>query len=425
MKAILLFTILLLTTPCFSQKLVTITKTIKVEEKYNIKQASFRQSIPIDVKDKQSIIKLNIDPKADTLYSESGEMYAKWDISDFRVGDSIKINFLMAIHPYDFHSSQNKTNNSQRSIDLDAYLKNDNNLNLNSKKIESKAKKLSEGSDLKTVKNVFNFVTNHMQYEPMKGHSKGAKKSLENGIGDCTEYSELMVALCRASKIPARVISGYALIDNKKVEYHSWVEVFLAEYGWTPFDPTFADNESTNTTFDKMKNLYVYLSNSAQHLHDYREFEYTSNHYKLDFGIEAKWKDITLVKHFELLKLYNKDNHLKTKMLLDTLLQCAPNNKQYITFQAVTQARLGNFDKAQSLLQTAWSSAANNLEKSSVLYAFTNYFALKGDLDSAISYLEKAVELGFSNIIHVINDRDLKSLIEMPRFKEIVESMEK
>lgn len=420
MKILFSLFISLLSTICISQKLVSITKTIILEKKYSITEAYFRESLPIDIKHKQSIIEINLNPKADAIYFDSGVMHAKWNISDFEEGDSIKVNIVMAINKYDLETTIKNPSTVQTAIDLDQYLKDAKNLNIENNKIRDTAMGLKGDDDYETVNNVFNFVTNHMQYNSFKQQNRSAKKALKQGKGDCTEYSELMISLCRANGIPAKIVTGYTLNNNEIVENHNWVEVYLAKNGWTPFDPTFADAENTNTTFLNMNNVYVYLSNSRNHIIDFYEYKYNSKHYKFDVVVDTHWKDITRIKHFELIKLYNEYDHQKTKKLLDTLLISAPNKNQYIMFQAITQARLKNFNEAQSLLQSAWTNTNNNLEKASVLYAFTNYYALKGDIESALSHLEKAIELGFTNSSHILQDRDLESLRGIPRFKEIV-----
>ncbi|HTL53776.1 MAG TPA: transglutaminase-like domain-containing protein [Planctomycetota bacterium] len=54
--------------------------------------------------------------------------------------------------------------------------------------------------------------------------------------GDCTEHANLVVALARASGIPARICRGLVL-EEGELNAHQWAEVFLAGYGGTPLDP--------------------------------------------------------------------------------------------------------------------------------------------------------------------------------------------
>lgn len=57
---------------------------------------------------------------------------------------------------------------------------------------------------------------------------------LANRWFDCRIGSALLVALCRAKGIPARLIGGYLLWAAPTEHY--WIEAWLPDRGWTPFD---------------------------------------------------------------------------------------------------------------------------------------------------------------------------------------------
>ena len=233
-----------------------------------------------------------------------------------------------------------------------------------------------------------------------------------------------MISLGRANGILAKIVSGYTLQNNLRVGYHNWVEVYLEKNGWTPFDPTFADAENSYTSFYSMFNEYVYLSNSMEHIHNYKDYAYRSKNHKLKLQITPRWKEITKIKYFEAIKSYNGNDDQKTKKLFDTLLIVDPENINYVLFQGVTNARLGNFNKANILLQKAWTIADNEVFKIKVIYAFSNFYSLKGDVESALSYLERAIEMGYDRKELILQDRDLVAIKDMPRFKEIIERIE-
>ena len=62
--------------------------------------------------------------------------------------------------------------------------------------------------------------------------------------GGATSFSSAFCVLARASDVPARVVSGWAIspTPDEQVVYsdqsHQWAEVGLQEFGWIPFDPT-------------------------------------------------------------------------------------------------------------------------------------------------------------------------------------------
>lgn len=93
--------------------------------------------------------------------------------------------------------------------------------------------------------------------------------------GFCQQFASAMAVLCRAQKIPARVVTGYApgsysVIGNKYVyrdrNAHAWVEVYFDGLGWVMFDPTPASSdlfslsrvrEMASNTIGFLENLFV------------------------------------------------------------------------------------------------------------------------------------------------------------------------
>jgi hypothetical protein len=58
---------------------------------------------------------------------------------------------------------------------------------------------------------------------------------LDQGIFDCQLGSTLLISLCRALSIPARLVSGYLLYSVAPL-CHYWAEVFIPDRGWVPVD---------------------------------------------------------------------------------------------------------------------------------------------------------------------------------------------
>lgn len=71
------------------------------------------------------------------------------------------------------------------------------------------------------------------------GSSDGSTTATDTFLsrqGVCRDYAHLLISLCRASDIPARMVSAYAL-DLDPPDFHAVVEVFLAGE-WHLVDPT-------------------------------------------------------------------------------------------------------------------------------------------------------------------------------------------
>jgi hypothetical protein len=111
----------------------------------------------------------------------------------------------------------------------------------NHAKIIEKAQEITRRVDDPYVKArlIYDFVVSYLHYE-IQEEERGALWALENRVGDCSEYSYLFAALCRAAGIPARIQAGFAFhsADQFLKDGHMWAEYYLENYGWVPVDAT-------------------------------------------------------------------------------------------------------------------------------------------------------------------------------------------
>jgi transglutaminase-like putative cysteine protease len=84
---------------------------------------------------------------------------------------------------------------------------------------------------------LFRFVRGHMTYVYPPPGGRGASVALREGRGDCGQYADLFIALCRGVGVPARFVGGFNLGDSS-VGSHAWAEVLLPSGEWVPIDPT-------------------------------------------------------------------------------------------------------------------------------------------------------------------------------------------
>jgi transglutaminase-like putative cysteine protease len=72
--------------------------------------------------------------------------------------------------------------------------------------------------------------------------ARSAAEALDLGAGACQDQAHVLVACCRAARVPARYVSGYVLDEGSgAVASHAWADVWLGpEQGWLSLDVTHA-----------------------------------------------------------------------------------------------------------------------------------------------------------------------------------------
>jgi hypothetical protein len=96
-----------------------------------------------------------------------------------------------------------------------------------------------ERDRLKIVKRFFHYLIDELMcglvhYDQIDAEAPG-DWVLDHGWYDCQLGSSLLVSMCRASAIPARLLSGH-MMYRLAPGFHYWAEVWIDEKGWTPFD---------------------------------------------------------------------------------------------------------------------------------------------------------------------------------------------
>jgi len=228
----------------------------------------FTTVIPDDYESRQDIKNISYSIKPSEVFSSSYTKYAKFvilnPVSDF----SLDINADIIIFDYDLGIAVNAVNgNNTMSLSSQDYLKytaGEKNIDIKDPAIVRAADKFNETDQLKLIKQIYDFVLDSLYYQGYNPGDCGAAGALAKSGGDCTEYSDLFVTLCRVKGIPARVVEGYTT-DAGPSEIsmgHNWSEVFIESLGWVPFDCIFDDNngDSPETTFYNLKDVYIYNS---------------------------------------------------------------------------------------------------------------------------------------------------------------------
>lgn len=255
--------------------------------------------LPKSIRDRQKIIRTKFSPKPSRTFNKNGNRYAEFVFTKPKKKIEIKISMKAELFRYDLLTATEKRRNifpeGQRFAE---FLKQEKNIEKDHSRIQEIADDIEGKTEIDVVENIYNYVIDNIEYVLHRRSDWGALKALQQGKGDCSEYSDLLVAICRAKNIPARVTTGYTVRLDTASSKHNWVEVYLQDYGWVPFDPTSGDIKNTflrNRAFDRLNPVYIYLSyiRNDEVLRNYNFYRYTyrGDRVRLKDSIEFKQPD--------------------------------------------------------------------------------------------------------------------------------------
>lgn len=124
-------------------------------------------------------------------------------------------------------------------------------------------------STLKTPEQIYDFVTTTLSYSKERLSqpkierlgAAGALQFPKDAV--CMEFTDLFIALARASHIPAREVEGFAYTQNERLRplsltlpegdiLHAWPEYWDDELGWVQVDPTWGSTSGGLDYFSKL-----------------------------------------------------------------------------------------------------------------------------------------------------------------------------
>ena len=113
---------------------------------------------------------------------------------------------------------------------------------------------------LKTPRKIYDYVVENLEYDYASAASltatrKGALTALSSGLGVCTEFTDLFIALARAAGIPAREVNGYGYTTDLRLRtpLHSWPQYWDAtRQVWVSVDPTWSRTTGGIDYFSKL-----------------------------------------------------------------------------------------------------------------------------------------------------------------------------
>ena len=196
-------------------------------------------ALPVTISPQQVVRSLELSPVDQKISTDiEGNHWTRNDISRIDSGKRKTFGYTAYVEMSPMvvprHNFDVTTSNPYDEKFLEKYLRSEPHIESDHPEIAELAKTLKNRNPLKFARNAINTVNNRLKYE-IQPEEYGAAFAIEKGKGDCTEYSALFVALCRASGIPARVVAGFTHAQNW--ERHATAE-FLIAGRWIPVDVT-------------------------------------------------------------------------------------------------------------------------------------------------------------------------------------------
>ncbi|MBA2612479.1 MAG: hypothetical protein H0U95_10940 [Bacteroidetes bacterium] len=425
-KYVLFIFLVLLDLNSLAQRDLILKRSLTIKcpnPEYFINRCSYNLLVPFSRPGKQEIseYKYSVAP-FNVFKTENNDYFLNWKNKSFFELNTVKLEVTMKvkIKIYDLKTAKKHPVKNNKDLDTLSCLKDEENFRSNSKSIKAVAENLKGNDREEIVKNIFNYVDSVLDYHIFYFQDRGAKQALKDGKGDCTEYSELMITLCRAKKIPARIVKGLIPNSNGTIGHHNWVEVYFPQYDWVAFDPTWADSPKATTSFYSMKNAYIQTSNQ-RYISDVKT-SCQSEEFPFSIKLNDTCMDLTnsISQKVKSAQEYYQSNQLvKAAGLIDTLILLEPDNYVFWLYRGVIYAREGQFEKGLECLKTSLKNTETNLEKNRCLYGFANFYGLKSDGENAVKYLREAIDLGFDNYNHLYIDSDFFKIKDYQPFIDL------
>jgi transglutaminase-like putative cysteine protease len=215
-------------------------------EKQNIWVALIRDFPPY-----QQVSSMKVSPeKYQLVIDEYGNHYAEFDFSRQPAGttQTITIDYQVKVNELAYDLSSCQGNLPKIFIQPELHIESAN------PQIVDLATELSrgKGTACQQVRSFYDYAGNDLVYT-YNGSNWGAQAALGPMGADCTEYTDLLVALSRAQGIPARYFEGLLYLNQStgsiaRIE-HAWPDVYLPATGWVALDPTLGRTQVNRDTY--------------------------------------------------------------------------------------------------------------------------------------------------------------------------------
>jgi transglutaminase-like putative cysteine protease len=239
--------------------------------------------------DRRQEVSISYNPQPFEVFDDGETRYARFVVENPEDDFQITISGSAAIHRYDLAIARSMENPAP-ATSLEKYLVDEMFIEKDSKEVQEAAGEIPGENDIDMVENIYAFIADEFLYDEYTVKGAGAATALSNEGGTCSDYADAMVAVCRAKGIAAK--TAYGIVIDKSMQgeefldyLHMWVEVYLQDYGWVPFDPVLG--EWGMDFFDKSYPDLLRFSDVRNDLN--LAWDYFYNYYQTGDPVEVTW----------------------------------------------------------------------------------------------------------------------------------------
>ena len=235
----------------------------------------------------------------EAVADEYGNQYARFEFQDLSPGASVEATLTYQVRVNEVIHELSYCHGEMPSLYLlpETYVESDHPY------VQALAREVSEGRErpCQILEALYDYVVDHITYSSYEAGDRGAVWALDHGSGDCTEFADALLALSRASGIPARFLEGITYREGDRADpsqiKHDWVEAYLPGHGWVPLDPTWGRlPNKRDAYFARMSpdHIIVTVGRNLSTLGGYHYFYYRWTGDQISISHQEEWETTKL-----------------------------------------------------------------------------------------------------------------------------------
>jgi len=363
-------------------------------------------------------------PEPDSIYTDKDGIRLCWAVNKhpdfYKKPPVIKTSLLVRRNNWtDFINGKYK---DPPDPDTARHLRPEPNIQSDHEVITTYAASLKATTRFDKINKIYDAVvqTRDLDLSPSDKPGTGAIGAISQKTSRSYDYAALMTALCRASNIPARFVSGFTFelnVADSWLYLNHWVEVYFPGMGWVTFDPAGADIQKVTVCLYDSYLHYIPLCYGTKNAH-----EAISDYYKhipafSTRTLKSVIENFSVIYYIDAISEYQRSRNPAMENKIDSLLMIDKYDINFLLSKGMMRTHAGDFDNGLSVLQLALKLSKSDSSKSSAIFCMARYFALKKDHQMALQFLEKSFEMNKKHFKKMLDERDLKELKKTPEFK--------